>query len=196
MDKRFAGSLPIEDLDWKIGVITGRSGTGKSTIAKKLFPEEYVNGFTYGAEAVLDDFPAGLSVADITQALCSVGFASPPDWLKRYELLSQGEKMRVDVARALLLSGKRVVFDEFTSVIDREIAHIACMAIAKSVRKSGKQFIAVTCHRDVIDWLEPDWVLCTDDMSFDKKKEPTRQLSSTSTRYLSSSGVFLGNIII
>ena len=182
--------------DWKIGVITGRSGTGKTTIAKQLFPGEYINSFTYGSETVLDDFPENLTVADITQALCSVGFASPPDWLKCYANLSQGEKMRVDVARALLLSGKRVVFDEFTSVIDREIAHIACMAIAKSVRKSNKQFIAVTCHRDVIDWLEPDWVLCTDDMSFDKKKESTQQLSSKSTKFLSTSGHCLGNITI
>jgi len=196
MDKHFVGKLPIEDLDWKIGAIVGRSGTGKTTVAKQLFPQEYIRGFEYSAETVLDDFPKGLTVADITQALCSVGFASPPDWLKPYSNLSQGEKMRVDVARALLLSEKRVVFDEFTSVIDRDIAHVACMAISKSVRKSGKQFIAVTCHYDVVDWLEPDWVLCTDDMSFDKKKEPALQLSSKSIRSNGSSGACLGSIII
>jgi len=47
---------------------------------------------------VLDDFPEGLETGEITKALCSVGFASPPDWLKSYDCLSQGEKMRVDIA--------------------------------------------------------------------------------------------------
>ncbi len=196
MDKRFVGSLPIEDFPWQIGAIVGRSGTGKTTIAKQLFPQEYIRGFEYGAETILDDFPQNLTTAQITEALCSVGFASPPDWLKPYAHLSQGEKMRVDVARALLLAEKRIVFDEFTSVIDRDIAHIACMAISKSVRKSGKQFIAVTCHYDVIDWLEPDWVLNTDDMSFDKKKECTQKLSSAYSKLLPNSGMCLGNITI
>ncbi len=196
MDKHFVGKIPIEDFDWQVGAIVGRSGTGKTTIAKQLFPDEYILGFDYGAATILDDFPKALNVAQITEALCSVGFASPPDWLKPYANLSQGEKMRVDVARALLLSGKRVVFDEFTSVIDRDIAHIACIAISKSVRKSSKQFIAVTCHHDVIDWLEPDWVFNTDTMTFDKKKEGTQKLSSASIKLTPNFGACLGNIII
>jgi len=101
MDKRFAGSLPIEDWPWQVGVIVGRSGTGKTTIAKQAFCAEYIRGFEYSAETILDDFPENLTVAEITGALCCVGFASPPDWLKPYSVLSQGEKMRVDVARAL-----------------------------------------------------------------------------------------------
>ncbi len=31
LQKRFAGELPIEGLDWKIGLIVGRSGTGKTS---------------------------------------------------------------------------------------------------------------------------------------------------------------------
>jgi ABC-type ATPase with predicted acetyltransferase domain len=196
MDKRFVGSLPIEAEPWQIGVICGRSATGKTTIAKKLFPENYVQGFAYSAATVLDDFPENLTVAEITRALTSVGFASPPDWLKPYACLSQGEKMRVDVARALLLDRKLVVFDEFTSVIDREVAKVASLAISKAVRKSGKQFIAVTCHRDILDWLEPDWVFDTDAMAFDKKKESTRSLSSKSTGLAQNFGECLGSITI
>ncbi len=196
MDKRFTGSLPIEDWPWQIGVIVGRSGTGKTTIAKQNFPAEYIKGFEYSAETILDDFPENLTVTEITQALCTVGFASPPDWLKPYANLSMGEKMRVDVARALLLAEKRVVFDEFTSVVDREVAKIASLAISKAVRKSGKQFIAVTCHRDVLDWLEPDWVFDTDTMVFDKKKESIRRLNSRYLRLSQNSGDCLGTIII
>jgi ABC-type polar amino acid transport system ATPase subunit len=75
--------------------------------------------------------------------LCSVGFASPPDWLKAYDCLSQGGKMRVDIARALCLNQNEIVFDEFTSVVIREIAKVSAYAISKAVRRSKKKFIAV-----------------------------------------------------
>ncbi|WP_323736258.1 hypothetical protein PXD04_10305 [Methanosphaera sp. ISO3-F5] len=37
----FKGSIPFENMDWQIGLIVGGSGTGKSTIAKELFPKQY-----------------------------------------------------------------------------------------------------------------------------------------------------------
>jgi ABC-type ATPase with predicted acetyltransferase domain len=170
--------LPIEDSPWQIGVIVGRSCSGKTSIAKQLFPDAYIKSFDYAHKCVLDDFPEGLETAEVTRALCSVGFASPPDWLKNYHNLSQGEKMRVDIARALCLDKPLVVFDEFTSVVDREVAKVSAFAISKAVRRTQKQFIAVTCHYDVVDWLDPDWVLCTDTMEFDRKKEGGRPLAS------------------
>jgi ABC-type ATPase with predicted acetyltransferase domain len=174
----------------------GRSGTGKTSKAKQLFPKEYIRGFEYKSATVLDDFPEKVSVNEITKALCNVGFASPPDWLKAYEHLSQGEKMRVDIAHALCLKQQLIVFDEFTSVVDREIAKVSAYAIAKAVRRTSKQFIAVTCHYDVLDWLEPDWVFCTDDMSFRKKKEGDHKLKFQSTRALTMYGGSLGTITI
>ena len=146
MEKHFKGSLPIEQDDWQIGVIVGRSGSGKTSIAKQLFPDAYIRDFEYKHSCVLDDFPEQLETGEITRALCSVGFASPPDWLKSYDCLSQGEKMRVDIARALCLDKPLIVFDEFTSVVDREIAKVSAYAISKAVRRSKKKFIAVTCH--------------------------------------------------
>ena len=128
--------------------------------------------------------------------LCSVGFASPPDWLKSYDCLSQGEKMRVDIARALCLNQDQIVFDEFTSVVDREIAKVSALAISKAVKRSKKKFIAVTCHYDVVDWLEPDWVFCTDTMEFSRKKELGRPLNSKSIGAALPYGKCFGNITI
>ncbi len=179
-----------------MGIIVGRSGSGKTSIAKQLFPEAYIKGFNYVHSCILDDFPQEHETGEITKTLCSVGFASPPDWLKSYDCLSQGEKMRVDIARALLLDRALVVFDEFTSVVDREIAKVSAYAISKAVRRSNKKFIAVTCHYDVVDWLEPDWVFCTDTMEFSRKKDLGRPLNSKFFGAAANFGRCFGNITI
>ena len=196
LEKHFKGSLPIETDDWQVGVIVGRSGSGKTSIARQIFPENYIREFEYSHKCVLDDFPEGLETEEITKTLCSVGFASPPDWLKAYDCLSQGEKMRVDIARALCLNQKLIVFDEFTSVVDREIAKVSAFAISKAVRRSKKKFIAVTCHYDVVDWLDPDWVFSTDTMEFNRKKEVGRPLNSKSIGAAQAYGRCFGTIII
>lgn len=39
------------------------------------------------------------------------------------------------------------------------MAQIGSAAVAKSVRRAGRKLIAVGCHYDVIDWLDPDWIV-------------------------------------
>jgi len=104
--------------------------------------------------------------------------------------------MRVDIARALCLDQNEIVFDEFTSVVDREIAKVSAFAISKAVRRSKKRFIAVTCHYDVVDWLDPDWVFCTDTMEFSRKKEVGRSLTSEFIGAALPCGRYFGNITI
>jgi predicted GTPase len=60
LEKHFKGSLKIEEDDWQIGVIVGRSGSGKTSIAKQLFPDAYIRDFEYTHDCVLDDFQRGL----------------------------------------------------------------------------------------------------------------------------------------
>lgn len=166
IEERFVGDINLHD-EWTIGLIVGNSGTGKTTIAKELFPDSYITNFSYNHETILDDMPQKKSVHDITQTFNAVGFSSPPSWLKPYQVLSNGEKMRCDIARAILSDEKLFVFDEFTSVIDRNVAKIGSFAMQKALRKTkNKKMIAVTCHFDVEDWLLPDWVFNTNDMTF------------------------------
>ena len=172
--EHFAGNIDIESRDWNVGLIVGGSGTGKSTIARECFPDAYESSaYTYSAPAVVDDMPKGKSIKEIEMAFTSVGFASPPSWLKPYSVLSNGEKMRVDLARNILDDKDVIVFDEFTSVVNREVAKTSSYAISKAVRKQGKKFIAVACHRDIIEWLEPDWIYDTDEKRFFTLREST-----------------------
>jgi ABC-type nitrate/sulfonate/bicarbonate transport system ATPase subunit len=161
----FIGDINMPE-NWQVGLIVGKSGTGKTTIAKELFPDSYITSFQYSAESIVDDMPKDKSVEEITSAFNSVGFSSPPSWLKPYSALSNGQKMRVDLANAILSDRELFVFDEFTSVVDRNVAQIGSFAMQKAIRKTNKKFIAVTCHFDVEDWLLPDWVFDTDTMTF------------------------------
>ena len=107
--------------------------------------------------------------------------------------------MRVDLAMSLLRNERLIVFDEFTSVVDRTVAQIGSFAVQKAVRRTDRQFIAVTCHFDVVDWLLPDWVFDTNDMTFrvmsEKKNDPT--FGSKYSRHATSQfGVCLQNTII
>ena len=176
--EHFTGNIDIEDKEWNVGLIVGGSGTGKSTIAKQCFADYYIKGYEYSAKSVIDDMPKDKSIKDIEKVFTSVGFASPPSWLKPYEVLSNGEKMRVDLARSILEDKELIVFDEFTSVVNREVAKTSSYAISKAVRKQNKKFVAVACHRDIIDWLEPDWIYDTDEKHFFIVRESTTALKS------------------
>lgn len=160
--EHFKGQIDIPE-KWSIGIIVGESGTGKSTIAKALFPEAHIADFAYTQKSVIDDMPSK-SMDEIEKMFYAVGFGSVPSWLKPYGVLSNGEKMRVDLARALL-EKDFVVFDEFTSVVDRNVAETMCIATARAVRAKNKKFIAVSCHKDILQWLEPDWVFDTNTMT-------------------------------
>lgn len=193
-NEHFEGDFDLPE-KWNVGIIVGKSGTGKTTIAKDMFGEELISGFEYKHKSVIDDMPKNKSVEDISKAFYSVGFGSVPSWLKPYSVLSNGEKMRVDIARSIL-EKDFIVFDEFTSVVDREVAKVASMAVSKAIRKQNKKFIAVTCHYDVIDYLQPDWVFNTDTMTFSFTTGDDLNKRSQLENATDQSGENLGSIII
>ncbi len=144
---------------WNVGLIVGPSGSGKSTLARELFGGRLVSAWDWPEhQSILDGFPAGMGIKDITELLSSVGFSSPPSWVRPFRVLSTGEQFRVNLARTLAEMPELAVVDEFTSVVDRTVAQICAAAVAKSVRRRDQKFVAVTCHYDVADWLDPDWI--------------------------------------
>lgn len=200
LEEHFTGEITPPD-DWKVGLIVGGSGTGKTTIARECFPEAYFGGYEYTDRPVIDDMPKA-GIKDIEKTFTSVGFSSPPSWLKPYKVLSNGEKMRVDLARCLLDNKELIVFDEFTSVVNRECAKTTALAISKAIRRSDKKFIAVSCHDDVIEWLMPDWIYDTDQKRFFVQRGNSTAPGS-SLKYIGltqdiekRSGRYLGSITI
>jgi len=160
--ERFQVEMPELGDDWKIGIIVGPSGSGKSTIARKIFGRRLYTRGDWPADRAVIDGLGDRPIREITGLFTAVGFSSPPSWVKPYQVLSGGEQFRCDLARALGFAGgasEVVAFDEFTSVVDRNVARVTSAAIAKGIR-SGRiacRLVAVTCHYDVSRWLQADW---------------------------------------
>jgi GNAT superfamily N-acetyltransferase len=146
-----------EDLpkDYSIGVIVGASGTGKSTLLKEFGKATPIIWET--KKAIASHFN---SPEDAVERLSAAGLMSVPEWAKPFTALSNGQQFRAGLARSL---HDGAVLDEFTSVVDRNVAKAASTAMARYVRRNGiKQITIATCHRDVLEFLEPDWVIDTD----------------------------------
>jgi GNAT superfamily N-acetyltransferase len=165
----FSADIPDPSEYWQIGLIVGPSGSGKTTLARHVFGDNVYQAESWPERAAVVDGFGKVDIRTITSMLTAVGFSSPPAWLRPYAVLSNGERFRCDLARALLQHAKRktdsptqriVVFDEFTSVVDRTVAKGGSAAVSKAIRQGlvNCRFVAVTCHYDVADWLEPDWV--------------------------------------
>lgn len=163
----YSFDFPYGAQPWQVGLIVGPSGSGKSSVMHQVFGG--MPGLAWPGRSVIDDFDPKLPIDQVSAACQAVGFNTIPAWMRPYAVLSNGEKFRVDVARRVLELPSPIVIDEFTSVVDRQVAQIGSHAVQKYVRRGGKQLVAVTCHYDVIDWLQPDWVLDMATRSFTRR---------------------------
>jgi len=170
--REWSGDFPFEAEPWSVGLIVGPSGCGKSTILREAFGEPEPLGWS--APSVVDDFSDRFGIAEVSEACSAVGFNTIPAWLRPFAVLSNGERFRVELARRLLETEGTIVVDEFTSVVDRQVAQIGSAAVQKYTRRLGKRFVAASCHFDIIDWLQPDWVLEPATMRFQRRSVQRR----------------------
>lgn len=146
--------LPSLPEAFSIGLIVGPSGSGKSTLLRSIGLVEQI------------EWRSGQSVAshfadadDAIKRLAAVGLNSIPAWCRPFDVLSTGEMFRAEMARRLK---DGACIDEFTSVVDRNVARSCSAAIHRYIKEAGLQKIVfATCHYDVIPWLDPDWVYDT-----------------------------------
>lgn len=143
--------------DWSIGLICGGSGSGKSTIMSRL-GNSYEPSFAEN-KSIISDFE-GLEPSDVIELFCAVGLCSVPTWLKPYNVLSNGEKYRCYIAKLIYKSNGDdiILVDEYTSVVDRNVAKSMSNSLQKYIRHKGKKIVLASCHYDIIEWLRPDWI--------------------------------------
>jgi len=142
--------------EFGIGIIIGASGTGKSTLLKEFGEEEIV--VWENDMGIISHFD---TPNEAVNKLSAVGLNSIPSWAKPYSVLSNGEKFRADLARKIK---NNAVIDEFTSVVDRTVAKATSTSISKYIKKNDiKNIVFSSCHSDIIEWLEPDWIFNAND---------------------------------
>ena len=140
--------------EYSIGLIVGPSGSGKSSMLKDFGSEESIEWES--DKAVCSHFNGA---EDAQERLSAVGFNTIPSWLRPFHVLSNGEQFRANLARRLK---DGAVIDEFTSVVDRNVAKSCSLATRRYIDQKGlKNITFATCHYDIVEWLQPDWVFDT-----------------------------------
>jgi ABC-type ATPase with predicted acetyltransferase domain len=148
----------VMNLDVNIIQIVGPSGSGKSTFleAFKKAGWHYPRKKYDNSKAIISNFSGEDGVA----ALNAVGLGDKPTWVKPRNVLSTGEGFRADMALNL---ESNVMIDEYTSVINREVAKSSAIGIQRYIRENGfKNVILCGCHDDIVEYLKPDIVISTE----------------------------------
>lgn len=142
-----------------IGLILGASGSGKTTLAKTIFGDDCFNSYIDLSKPIIDQFPENWTYDQCAEALCGIGLTSVPCWIRPVHTLSNGQRARAEAALALSKEVGLLVIDEWTSVVDRNVAKVMSHCIQKWSRKVRKKVVLLSCHYDVVEWLNPDWII-------------------------------------
>lgn len=147
----------LTSFSWNIGLICGNSGSGKSTVLNRL--GSIIQPHYDNEKSIVSQFPH-LSESDVCDLLSSVGLSSVPVWMHKPNELSNGERARLDVCWILANAkdGDTILIDEYSSVINRDCAKSLSFALQRYIRKKNLKIILASCHFDIIEWLNPDWI--------------------------------------
>ena len=147
----------INSFDWNIGVVYGGSGSGKSSIINHLGG---VREVIFDIDKPLISNFNWMEPEEATRVLTAMGLSSVPTWLRPYKFLSNGEQYRAMLAYLVSSSkdGETILIDEYTSVVDRDVAKAMSFALQKYIRRENKKIILASCHFDIMEWVMPDWI--------------------------------------
>jgi energy-coupling factor transporter ATP-binding protein EcfA2 len=150
-----------------IVLIVGTSGSGKTTILRTVDSPKPIQ--VDNTKSVIENFTTPERGEEL---LLACGLRTIPTWFRPPGTLSNGEFHRFEIAVGL--DQGHCIIDEFTSVVDRDTAKSLALSVRKYFdRNPGVLYIA-SCHRDIIDWLDPEWVYDTDLQKLDNRRSLLR----------------------
>lgn len=165
---------------FNVGLIVGSSGSGKTTLAKQIYGNDAFVSMLRDETPVIDQFPESMSYDDCANLLAGVGLTSVPCWIRPAYTLSNGQKARADIALILARHATGTpVIDEWTSVVDRTVGAVMSHCVQKFVRKHQRQIVLLSCHYDVIEWLNPDWIIDCNRQEFIDRRLLCRDFTRT-----------------
>ena len=160
-ERRVIHNCEIEINDGDIVYITGPSGAGKSVLLgeleKSIPASERVNLAEIRlpsdkslVDCIDGDFLSSLKMlsrAGLNDVFCVLNEASN---------LSDGERYRFRLAKAIAAGKKYVFADEFCSNLDRVTAAVISYNVHKFAKRTGTTFILAASHEDILVDLRPD----------------------------------------
>jgi ABC-type lipoprotein export system ATPase subunit len=157
--------------DYNVGLIVGSSGSGKTTLAEVIFGADAIfRDELKGDAALIDQFPEEMSYDDCVHALTGVGLTQVPCWIRPAFTLSTGQRARAAAALSMCDQRDTVVIDEWTSVVDRTIGKIMSHCVQKFARWNNKRIVLLSCHYDVVEWLDPDWIIDCNTATYEDRR--------------------------
>jgi ABC-type lipoprotein export system ATPase subunit len=145
------------ETDYNVGLIVGASGSGKTTLAKQIFGQDCFESTLDQQTPIIDQLPPHLDYDHCASLLSGVGLTSVPCWIRPVYTLSNGQKARAEACLQMLKPN--AVIDEWTSVVDRNVGKVMSHCVQKHARKMKKKIVLASCHYDVMEWLNPDWII-------------------------------------
>lgn len=145
----------------QIGLITGPSGAGKTVLLRELYDSVAPHRRLWLSDIPLEQ-NAGVidciegSVPQALRILCKAGLSDVFAVLNRPDRLSEGQKYRYRLARALLSRKPCLFADDFGCSLDRPAAEVLAFQIRRAVSETGRMVLAASCHEDLAVPLQPD----------------------------------------
>jgi ABC-type ATPase with predicted acetyltransferase domain len=164
----------------EICYITGPSGSGKSVLLREFF-QNFNNESKTNIEDIplpddktcvdcFDEHPTSNIERSTSNAECSnfletlrtlsnAGLTDVFCVLNSPATLSEGQKYRYRIAKALAGDKQFIFADEFCSQLDRVTAAVISHNLRKFASKSGKTFILASSHDDLLADLLPEVIV-------------------------------------
>lgn len=163
-DKEFVvfDNLELQVADGDILYITGQSGGGKSVLLRELAAQMATRGRTVVNldDIAFQDAPLisqiGVDTDDAIRLLASAGINDAYLYVRKPSELSDGQRYRFRLAKAIETGAQVWVADEFMAVLDRTSAKVIAYSLQKTARRAGATVIVATTHTDLVQDLAPD----------------------------------------
>ena len=163
VEKKSIHHLKIDNINlpdtWHIGLVYGNSGSGKTTMIKQLFGDSIFEVKLDEDKPIINQLPEDMTYDECAKMLNGIGLNSVPCWIRPVKTLSNGQRARAEAVYLMTQSDEIIFIDEWTSVVDRTVAKAMSICLYKYAKRNNKRLVLCSCHFDIIEWLNPDWMI-------------------------------------